>query len=226
MDKLWIFGDNTSCVFDKTKERRFQYYKRFRNGVFPPSWSELLSNKLSYKLNNYAVAGQNNYDTFEWFCKMSTNFKEDDIVLIGWSDNLRFRLYDEKTYEHITIRPEAINHYPKIFNNISLNTIEEILQNRTNKKWEEEIDSWETLIKNYCELKKCKLHFWTFDKNINKPHYIGGSHNDFRQHLISIGAEDITIETNGLLNDKHFGEVGHIIQSNYFLNYLNDNITY
>jgi hypothetical protein len=220
MKKIWVFGDNTSCVFSKTKERRFQYYKRFRNEEFPPSWSELLSNKLSCKLNNYAVAGQTNYDIFEWFCKMSTNFNEKDIVLIGWSDTVRFRLYDEHTKDYITIRPSAIIHYPKIFKNISLSTFEEIIQNRTDKKWEEEIGNWEILIKNYCELKKCKVYFWTFSKKLNKPYYIGGEHGDFREHLISIGAEDITTETNGLLNDEHFGQKGHFIQSEYFHTFL------
>jgi hypothetical protein len=222
MNKLWVFGDNTSCVFGKTKERRFEYYRRFRNEVFPPSWSELLSYKLSYKLNNYAVAGQTNYDTFEWFCKISSNFKEGDIVLIGWSDTVRFRLYDEYTKDHITVRPNAI-HYsndPKVLNGVSLETIEEVLKNRANTKWIEEIDSWEILIKNFCELKKCKLYFWTFCNKLNKPHYIGGSYNNLREHLISIGAEDITTETNGLINDEHFGEKGHFIQSEYFHTFL------
>ena len=49
MNKLWVFGDNTSGVFGKTKERRFEYYRRFRNEVFPGSWSALLSNKLGFK---------------------------------------------------------------------------------------------------------------------------------------------------------------------------------
>lgn len=222
MNKLWIFGDNSSCIFDKTKERRFEYYRKFRNEQFPPSWSELLSIKLSCNLKNYAVGGQTNYDIFEWFCKMCGNFKENDIVLVGWSDNIRFRLYDEYTKDYITIRPNAIQHSnnPKVLNGVSLNTINEIITNRTNKKWEEEICNWEILMKTYCEMKKCKLHFWTFCNKLNKSEYIGGSHNNFREHLMSMGAEDITMETNGLLNDEHFGEKGHFIQSEYFHTFL------
>lgn len=222
MNNLWIFGDNSSSIFGKTKERRFAYYKRFRNGEFPISWSEILSSKLSFKLNNYAVGGQSNYDIFEWFCRMSTNFKENDIVLIGWSDTVRFRLYDEYSKEYITIRPNAIkqSNIPEILNGVSLNTIDDILGNRLNKIWVEEINNWEVLIKNYCELKKCKVFFWTFSNNLNKPHYIGGEHNDFREHLISIGAEDISTETGGKLIDNHFGEKGHFIQSEYFYTFL------
>ena len=29
MKRLWIFGDNNSAVFGKTKERRFKYYKEY-----------------------------------------------------------------------------------------------------------------------------------------------------------------------------------------------------
>ncbi len=222
MITLWIFGDNSSSIFGRTKERRFEFYKKHRGGEFPVSWSELLSNKLSLKLNNYAIAGQTNYDIFEWFCKMSTNFKENDIILIGWSDTVRFRLYDENTKDYITIRPNAIKYsnHPKILNGISLNTLDEVLKNRLSKKWIEEVNNWETLIKNYCELKKCNVFFWTFNSDLNKPHYIGGNHDNFREHLISMGAEDITTETNGKLNDDHFGEKGHFIQSEYFYTFL------
>ncbi len=227
MNRLWVFGDNSSSIFGRTKERRFEYYKRYRNGNFPISWSELLSNKLSFKLNNYAVGGQSNYDIFEWFCKISPNFQQNDVILIGWSNIQRFRLYDEYSNDYISIRPNALTHsnVPNLLNGVSLESINEILNNRLNKKWIEEVNNWEILIKSYCDLKKCKVFYWSFDKNLNKENYIGGSHSDFREYLISIGAEDITKETNGLLKDDNFGERGHQIQSNYFLNYLNDHIT-
>jgi len=40
MNKLWVFGDNNSAIFGKTKERRFKYYKEYRGGTFPKSWSK------------------------------------------------------------------------------------------------------------------------------------------------------------------------------------------
>jgi len=222
MNRLWVFGDNSSCIFGKTKERRFEYYRRYRNGNFPSSWSEILSNKLDFKLNNYAVAGQSNYDIFEWFCKMSTNLQENDIVLIGWSFVQRFRLYDEHSMDYITIRPNALTHsnVPTLLNGISLDTVNQTLENRNNSKWIEEVNNWEILINNYCQLKKCKVFYWSFDEKLNKQHYIGGLHPNFRDYLISIGAEDITKETNGQLIDNNFGEKGHLIQSEYFHTFL------
>lgn len=218
MNKLWVFGDNSSCIFGKTKERRFEYYKKYRNGNFPISWSELLSNKLEFKLNNYAIEGQSNYDIFEWFCKISNRFQENDIVLIGWSNIQNYRLVDQHSGDYVTVRPNAIkkSNDSKFLHGINLNTIDEISNNRENNKWIGEINAWEGLIENYCKLKGCKIFYWSFDKKLNKQHYIGGLHPDFREYLISIGAEDITKETNGLLTDKHFGEKGHFIQSEYF----------
>ena len=86
--------------------------------------------------------------------------------------------------------------------------------------WVEEVSNWEILINNYCQLKKCKVFYWSFDEKLNKQHYIGGLHPNFRDYLISIGAEDITKETNGQLIDNNFGEKGHLIQSEYFHTFL------
>ena len=224
MNRLWVFGDNSSCIFSRTKERRFAYYKQCRNDIFPASWSELLSNKLNLKLNNLAVSGQSNYDIFEWFCKYSNSLKENDIVLIGWSYVQRFRLFDEYTNEYITIRPNSLiySNVPTLLNGISLSSIDEILKNRINDKWISEINNWEVLIKAFCELKKCKLYFWTFDETLNKPEYLSGVDKNFREYLIKNGAEDITIETNGKLIDEHFGEKGQLVQSEYFFNCINN----
>jgi len=222
MNRLWVFGDNSSCVFGKTKERRFEYYKKYRNDNFPISWSELLSNKINFKLNNYAIEGQSNYDIFEWFCKTSNRFQQNDIVLIGWSNIRNYRLVDQHSGDYVTVRPNVIkkSNDLKFLNGIELNTIDEISNNRNNNKWIEEINAWEVLIKGYCQLKGCKVLFWSFDEKLNKPSYIGGEHKNLRDYLISIGAEDIFAETNSLLNDKHFGEKGHFIQSEYFHTFL------
>jgi hypothetical protein len=222
MNRLWVFGDNSSCVFGKTKERRFEYYKKYRNDNFPISWSELLSNKIDFKLNNYAIEGQSNYDIFEWFCKVSNRFQKNDIVLIGWSNVENYRLLDQCTESYVSIRPNAIkqSNSIKFLNGVTLNTINEISSNRTNKNWLEEVTNWEILIDDYCKLKECKNLYWSFDKRLNKPNYIGGEHHNLRDYLISIGAEDITAETKGTINDSHFGEKGHFIQSEYFHTFL------
>lgn len=228
MNKLWIFGDNNSAVFGKTKERRFKYYKEYRGGTFPKSWSELLSKELGLELKNMAVLGQSNYDIFDMFCKCIEQIKKDDIVIIGWGYVQRFRLVDETTNSFVTIRTNQFKeddiNKPALLNGIDLNTINVLLNNRANSEWINEVSNWENIINLLSKLIGFKLVYWTFDTSLNKSHYI--STNDFRNDLIKRGAEDITWETNGKLIDDNFGEKGHIVQFNYFLNYINDSILY
>ncbi len=220
MNTLWIFGDNNSAIFGRTIERRFKYYKEFRNGTFPKTWSELLSKKLKLELKNMAVTGQTNYDIFDMFCKCVEQIKKDDLVIIGWSYVQRFRLVDDSTNQFITIRPnqfkpEEVN-IPSMLNGININVIESILNNRIKPEWCNEITNWEIIINLLSKYIGFRVLYWTFDESINKPHYI--SIKNFREYLISNGAEDFTMESGGILKDDNFGEKGHLVQFEYFLN--------
>jgi hypothetical protein len=222
MSNLWVFGDNNSTIFGKTKERRFKYYKEYRNGQFPKTWSEILSKELNLDLKNMAVSGQSNYDIFDMFCKCSEQIKKNDVVIIGWGYIQRFRLVDENTNSFVTIRanqyePERIN-TPLFLNGINIDVIDSILNNRTNTEWLCEVYNWETIINLLSKLIGFKIVYWTFDKTLNKSYYI--STPDFRMDLIKRGAEDITLETNGKLVDDNFGEKGQLVQFQYFLNYI------
>lgn len=223
MVTLWVFGDNSSSIFGETTERRYFYYKKYRNGIFPKSWSELLSEKLNTKLRNLAVSGQSNYDIFDWFCKYCQNIKKNDIVIIGWSPIINFRLIDDYQKKFVSIIGTASNfntnrkHFLK---GISNQTITEILDNRNQKDWIDEIYSWENLIYYISKIVGFKVYFWSFDSSLNKKNYVGGNTENFRNHLISIGAEDITKETSELLTDSHFGEKGQLVQSEYFYNHI------
>jgi hypothetical protein len=219
MSTLWVFGDNNSSIFGRTKERRFKYYKEYRKGKFPKSWSELLSKELNLYLKNMAVSGQSNYDIFYMFCKCAEQIKKNDIVIIGWSYVQRFRLIDNNTNSFVTIRPnqfkpEHINK-PTLLNGIDINLINSILKNRENTEWINEVYSWEIIINLLSNYIGFKPIYWTFDKVLNKSYYI--STDDFRNDLIKMGAEDITSETNGELIDDNFGEKGQLVQFDYFL---------
>lgn len=222
MKRLWIFGDNNSAIFGKTKERRFKYYKEYRGGTFPKSWSELLSKELNLQLKNLAVKGQSNYDIFEMFCKCVDQIKSGDIVIIGWSYIQRFRLVDKATNSFISVRPNQFKPHhvnlPLMLDGIDINTIDTILENRKNSEWIYEVSNWEIVINLLSKYIGFNVFYWTFDESLQKSYYI--SCKDFRNHLLSIGAEDFTIESNGILNDNNFGEKGHIVQFQYFLNYF------
>lgn len=220
MKRLWVFGDNNSAIFGKTKERRFKYYKEYRNGVFPKTWSELLASTLNLELKNLAVQGQSNYDIFDMFCNVINDIKQNDIVIIGWGFTQRFRMVDMYSNSFTTIRPNQFKpkdvDTQKYLKGIDIVTINKILDNRLHPQWNEEIYKWEEVINKLSELIDFKIIYWTFDETLNKPYYL--STQNFREDLIKIGAKDITLETDGLLVDDNFGETGHLIQFKYFLN--------
>lgn len=228
MNSLWIFGDNSSSIFGQTKERRFVRYLKFREGIFPKTWSELLSKKLKLRLQNYAIEGQSNYDIFDWFLKLLPNIKKDDIVIIGWTDKQRFRLVNPTNNEFVSVRPESTEYIGNpngILNQISTTSLNEYCDNRKLEGWNIEIYNWENTITYLSKLIGFKIIYWTFDSTINKSYYL--STNNFRTYLMENGAEDITLETNGYLIDDNFGEKGHQIQFEYFLNYIeNDGMLY
>jgi hypothetical protein len=228
MVTLWVFGDNSSSIFGETIERRYLHYKNYRKGTFPKSWSELLSEKLKVKLRNLAISGQTNYDIFDWFCKYCQNIKKNDIVIIGWSPIINFRLIDDYQKKFVSIRDTATNwntNRKEFLKGISTQTIEEILNNRNQEDWIDEIYNWENLIYYISTIVGFKVYFWSFDVRLNKKNYIGGNTENFRNYLISIGAEDITNETSKTLIDSHFGEKGQLIQSEYFYNHIKNENT-
>jgi hypothetical protein len=227
MNNLWIFGDNSSSIFGETKERRYYYYNQYRKGKFPKTWSELLSENLNLHLKNYAIGGQSNYDIFEWFCKLSTSIQKDDVVIIGWSSIQNFRLVNQQDGEFISIRPGALKYVnePGFLNGINLTTIDELHNNRTNETWYSELFNWENLINLLAKTIGFKIYYWTFDIKIHKPYYIGGDVLNLYEHLKTIGAETITVETNNQLIDNQFGEKGQQIQYEYFLKHINDHNT-
>jgi len=210
MNTLHTFGCSYTARFE-TSGNLAQYikYKEYRGGSYPKIWPELLSEKLNLKLNNAAVGGASNYEILQAFCDNVDKFQEGDIVIIGWSYIERFRVVD---YFDGTFVKVGAGYAAELYN-ISKNTIDEMLFNRAHEKWLEEVQSWEKAIRKLCNSLKVQLVFWSFDSNIYKDNL------DF--DLVQLGAETIAAETGGKVHDMHYGEKGHIVQYEYFLQLLN-----
>jgi len=222
MSTLWVFGDSFSHIHNNNIDRRYKSYREFRKGILPKTWSELLTSKLNIRLRNCANSGSSNYDIFQWFCNYCQIIQPNDIVIIGWSFKERFRLINQYTGQFETIRPNSIQitETKEFLKNISLSTIDEILTNRMESEWKTEIYSWETLINLLSTKIGFNIIYWTFDDTLHKKDYVGGDTNSLMETLLKNGANTIKMETNGVVNDIHFGELGHIIQSNYFYEFL------
>ena len=91
---------------------------------------------------------------------------------------------------------------------VSNNTLEEILINRTKLKYTDEVHSWIKLL-NIAFPNNLVIHWSPLDRDVSKS-YI--------ENLTKIYNE-----SNGLIDDGHYGEVGHTQLANIFSSMIKSN---
>jgi len=216
MNKLWVFGDSFSAT---NKRNNIEHWRRDYikwKGYTPTVWPEFLNKILNYKLINLAISGTDNYTIFDTIIDNIDKINKDDIIIIGWSSTLRFRLVDKTNFFN-TIRPDSVLKdstltIPSLkYNNISLNTINEVLVNRDTKLYEWELNRFIKIIN--ISLKDIKILHWSpFQRR----------HPDLTIKRIEgmDTLQTISIETNKELNDYHYSENGHLELSKKIYNIL------
>lgn len=213
MGKLYVFGCSFSSAFNEKSlfNPDMKSYYEFRGNNFPLTWSEILANDLGFELVNTARNGFDNYSIFEEFCKVSDKITSEDIVIIGWSQVFRFRLYSKIRNELKSVNVWQTN---KNFDlhDISQRTLDEIIVNRDHQLWINEVYNWMNLINHLSKLVKFKLYYWSFFVEFPEFYIIN--------EILDLGAKYISDETNGIVNDNHMGEVGHQVQAEYFKNVI------
>lgn len=215
MKKLWIFGDSFSASNNRehVESWRRKYIKW--KGYVPKVWSEYLNETLNYRLINLSISGTDNYSIFDTIIDNIDKIESNDIVIIGWTSTLRFRLID-KNNNFNTLRPSRISDKSTLntsfeYKNISLDTINQILVNRDNILYEYELNRFIKIINLY--LKNVKVLHWS-PFQIHQPNL----------KIKRIDGLDllktITIESNNELIDYHYSESAHIELSNKIYNIL------
>ena len=196
--KLYIFGDSFSAGFSFESNWTNPYVNW--KGYTPKGFGEIISQKLNLELINLAENASDNYSILQKFCDNVKNIKKNDLVIIGWSSPLRFRLVSN---DWITILPNYDKFSTKEIDKtkISESTLIEILLNRDDIRYCNEVNSWIKLLNN---LDKNIIHWTPFDQRLDCMFL-----NKF---------ETIVTETNGELNDWHFSENGHLQLSDLFIN--------
>lgn len=187
---LWTFGSSNTAPF--TANNAYTIWK----GYIPKIWPEVIAEKLEYELKNLAIAACDNYTIFETICSVSNQIKENDVIIIGWTHPVRFRLVaetDNKNWTYIlsTFDKKVLN---KFENKISENTLIEILCNRQSKEYSNEVDNWTKLINKA----------FTNNKVIHWSEFITSQNIE-----MIINCERISFETKGLIEDYHFSEKGN-----------------
>jgi len=203
MNNLWIFGCSYSDV-SQTKDN-LEYVKW--KGYITKHWSEILADKLGFKLNNLGYRGASNLHIFESFCKVCHKIENNDIVIINWTDTSRFRVADDRWYRVLShhISDIKLKEEKKRIRRycISEITIKEMVINRSNKLYEEELDNWYNLINSYCNSIDALLLSWGF---ITYRNYMVNMGNFSLFDYIKNNFGTISNETNNEVLDSHFSE--------------------
>jgi hypothetical protein len=230
MGKLFLFGCSYTAEYDliRTEYRNYYYY---RGGNFPPTWGQLLAKKLNLELVNFGLGANGNDEIFQNVCQNSFEFQPDDVVIIGWSYMFRFRWTVPGHKQWSRLSPH--NNLPHI---ISETTTNEIVLNRTHRLYIEQVYDFEKIIERLSDSVGFKVFFWSSDNEIiycddeirKLPKYIANNyigkgetifHEVFRRN-----GQRIVEETNGKLDDLHFGETGHFILSELFHSYITNKL--
>ena len=184
MKRLYVFGDSFSDNNIISNNKSYIKWK----GYTPKTFHQIISEKLNLPSFVNAEGGIDNYTIFSNVCK-NINSLDNSIVIIGWTDIHRFRLYDSTFQSFKPVSPtfgaRRMRGFPYI-NGISDSTIEEIFINRDSSIWKDEISDWVSII-NKALSNSIVIH-WTWS-------------NDDR--------ESITKETKENIIDFHYSENAH-----------------
>lgn len=186
MKRLYVFGDSFTDPNIISNNKAYIKWK----GYTPKTFHEIISERLNLEVNNFAKSfGMDNYTIFQELCN-NINELDDSIVIINWGETTRFRMVDSVTQKWRTIlhsnSMRTIKGLPFV-NGMSDETIRDIFDNRKNRLWVTEINSWINIINK--ALSKSTVVHWTWCGEENR--------------------ESITQETNGEVIDFHYSENGH-----------------
>lgn len=240
MKTIFGFGDSFTEGNVETYEP-FLQWKEYRGGNLPKDWITLLCERLKYNLINYAIGGIGNNTIFHTFCKHSHEIQKGDIVIINWTYNTRFRWAEQinnvdtwVNMSRVDLSDDSHNYYYNRLSTISKKTIEEILSNRFNELYNEEIYDYEKIIIELALLNEYQIYFWSVDVDLiytqssnlkNKKEYILSEQINKGECLLDLvyrcGGKSMPQETNFQIKDgNHMGESGHMVQSELFYNYI------
>ena len=229
MNTLYTFGCSFTAYYND--HENYIKYKKYRQGKFPSHWTELLSNKLNLKLNNFGYPGMGNDHIFQLVANNSNFFIPGDVIIVGWSFMNRFKWANDELNVWERLGPGFKDN--EMF--ISESTLNEIMVNRSNQLYVNDIRNYEKLLDLFAKRSQIKIYYWSFDSHVinNKTqknenfilHSQLKDNNSLLDYIFECGGDDITMETNSEISDHHLGENGHKIQSELFYDYITNKQT-
>lgn len=117
MSNLFIFGDSFSAEWETNHNKTYynpraqsfyakKYYQKYNK--YPIHFQDIIKTELnSENIINHSVYGYCNYSIIDSIGKYINDIKENDIVVIGWSNIARWRFVDSKKKDWEIVHPTA-----------------------------------------------------------------------------------------------------------------------
>ena len=201
---LWVFGDSFSVPFKKIEnEHPYVPYK----GYCPKIYSNIISEELDLNLMDMSMGGCSNQSILHTYIKNIDNINQDDIVIVGWTQPIRFRIASKRNDFYDVII--AVAPYMEEFIDMSVDSLNDFTINRSTHSiyWDELIDYIKVIDKS---TKTKNIIHWTWvsptdkiDTNIYERQF-------YNLLLPFKKYKSVKEETNGDVDDFHYGEVGHM----------------
>ena len=234
MNNLFTFGCSYTDSYLNNMIPPYVEYEKFRGDKsFPRIWNDLLAEKMGLNLINYGEGGSGNDYIFQMFCKHMYEIDNQDIVIVQWTYNSRFKWTihkpnGTKRWVH-NMTPLYIEQQQHISSNLDYDILNErfsdiIKLERDNPIYLEDVIHYERVINEIANHVGFKVYFWDGDFNQNskilfaKSTYINRrigfkyvrNGKDIFQEAIRRGGQNLWMETDGLIKDTHMGEKGHL----------------
>jgi hypothetical protein len=212
MNKLWVFGDSFSEPFSKAKRLLWKTEYIQWKGYTPKCYGEIISEKYNLLHLNIAIGGTDNYTILDSIIDVLTSIATGDIIIIGWTNTSRFRVINNNNSFN-TIRPSSFKKLSGVSQtNLSESTLIELLVNRDSLRYIDELNNYIKLI-NFSFPNNKIIHWSPFSQDENGLNTMLTSSTKY---------ETISEETNGLVNDYHYGENGHLEIAKNIINAIDD----
>lgn len=192
---LWTFGGS----FTEGYTKKYNWSKKYIEwkGYTPKVYGDIIAEKLDLELKNIGEAGICNYTLLERICEYLDKIRDDDIIIVNWAPTIRFRLVDQNKKIWRPVMPGKFSNVEYFGEIVSQTTIDEIFVNRDSKLYQNEVFNWIKLINK--AFKPNIIIHWTPAPEMSDANLL-----NFSQY------NRIKNETNGVVIDNHYSELGHI----------------
>lgn len=224
MSYIWAFGDSMTAPISGLWPEKPSPYSKWL-GRYAKTSCEMLAEHFNYEYKNLAKAGSSNNQIFATFLQNHMHINSGDIVVIGWSPIMRYRLAKQRAQDKKMDWQQiwalgwngGVEQSCLDGTSVTKEVAEHIVLNRYEFSdfYSQEINEWVSFIKEWANLKNVKIVTWTWcNENF------GGKHSIDVDIPVKIRT-DISAETNNIIKDGHYGEVGHVELFNEIIEFLN-----